>query len=190
LPDGLHVQNVRAFIIGSTSPTKKRLSCRLRAIAVAYNGGIELSLSADPFRRWSMESDVKGKLVPIGGGDNIELTHRVMTIGRRESCDICLRFPNVSGLHCEISFRDGYWFIRDLGSTNGLKVNGHRVLQRPLRPGDELAISGRSFTIQYSLDPNGLQNLELQLTEDDDMLGRSLLEKAGLAKPKIRRGGD
>jgi len=111
-------------------------------------------------------------------------------VGRRESCDICLRFPNISGLHCELSFREGYWFIRDLGSTNGLKVNGKRELQRALRPGDELAISARRYTIQYNISPNGLVNLEEQLAEDEDLRGVSLLEKAGLAKPKGHRDDD
>jgi adenylate cyclase len=113
-----------------------------------------------------------------------------MTLGRRETCDICLRFPNISGLHCELSFRDGYWFIRDLGSSNGLKVNGSRVLQRPLRPGDEIAISNRRYTIQYRLAPVALENLEAQMSEDEDLRSQSLLEKAGLAKPKGRRDDD
>lgn len=134
-----------------------------------------------------MELEVQGELIPVGGGDPIPLTRRIMTMGRRESCDICLRFPNVSGLHCELSFRDGYWFIRDLGSTNGIKINGSRVLQRPMRPGDELGISNRRYTIQYKLASIGLENLEAQLTEDEDIRSKSLLEKAGLAKPK--RGG-
>lgn len=134
-----------------------------------------------------MELEVQGELIPVGGGDPIPLTRRIMTMGRRESCDICLRFPNVSGLHCELSFRDGYWFIRDLGSTNGIKINGSRVLQRPMRPGDELGISNRRYTIQYKLASIGLENLEAQMTEDEDIRSKSLLEKAGLAKPK--RGG-
>ncbi len=137
-----------------------------------------------------MELEIQGELVPMGGGDPIPLTRRIMTLGRRESCDICLRFPNISGLHCELSFRDGYWFIRDLGSTNGIKINGQRILQRPLRPGDELGISNRRYTIQYKLALIGLENLEAQLSEDEDMRSQSLLEKAGLAKPKRGRDDD
>jgi pSer/pThr/pTyr-binding forkhead associated (FHA) protein len=135
-------------------------------------------------------NEIQGELIPVGGGDTITLTRPVMTLGRRESCDICLRFPNISGLHCELSFRDGYWFVRDLGSTNGIKVNGIRVLQRPLRPGDEISISHRRYAIQYELSAEALQNLESQLSEDEDIRSMSLLEKAGLAKPKDRRGGD
>src|SRR4051812_25909859 len=127
-----------------------------------------------------MEMELQGELVPVGGGDPIPLIRPIMTMGRRESCDIFLRFPNVSGLHCGLSFRDGYWFIRDLGSTNGIKINGTRILQRPLRPGDELGISNRRYTIQYMIAPLGLENLEAQLSEDEDIRSKSLLEKAGL----------
>ena len=54
-----------------------------------------------------MSSDILGELVPVGGGDSIPLIRNVMSIGRRESCDICLQFPNISALHCELAFRDG-----------------------------------------------------------------------------------
>ncbi len=135
-----------------------------------------------------MEYQVHGELVPVGGGDPVPLTRKVLTMGRRESCDICLKFANVSGLHCELSFKDGYWVIRDLGSTNGIKVNGTRVaVPKPLRPGDEIAIANRRYTIQYNLVGPSFDNLEAQLSEDEDMRAQSLLEKAGLAKPKRPR---
>ncbi len=137
-----------------------------------------------------MEYQVQGELIPVGGGDPVPLTRRVLTMGRRESCDICLKFPNISGLHCELSFKDGYWCIRDLGSTNGIKVNGTRVLNRPLRPGDEVAIANRRYTIQYNLVAGSFEILEAELSEQEDMKAQSLLEKAGLAKPKRSRNDD
>ena len=44
-----------------------------------------------------MNYEVKGALIPVGGGDNIPLIKDRVTIGRRESCDVCLRFPNRRG---------------------------------------------------------------------------------------------
>jgi pSer/pThr/pTyr-binding forkhead associated (FHA) protein len=123
-----------------------------------------------------------GELVPVGGGDAIPLVAEVMTIGRRQSCDICLNFQNISGTHCELSLRNGVWHLRDLGSTNGVKVNGERTLRRPLRPGDELGIAGHKYTIQYQL-PSG-STFEDVFAEEEDVFGQSLLEKAGLEKPK------
>jgi adenylate cyclase len=128
-----------------------------------------------------MSEDLNGELVPTGGGDTIPLLRPVMTIGRRESCDIPLQFPNISGMHCELSFRDGYWSIKDLNSTNGIKVNGMRVQARPLKPGDEIAIAKRRFTIQYNLSADAQHELQALLTEDENIFGKSLLEKAGLS---------
>jgi adenylate cyclase len=127
-----------------------------------------------------MSLDAHGELIPVGGGDPIPLVREVLSIGRRESCDIPLRFPNVSGLHCELTYRDGYWHIKDKGSTNGIKVNGLRVQEKYLHPGDEINIAKRRFTIQYQL-MAGRQIVSE--SEDDDVMGQSLLEKAGLARP-------
>src|SRR5262245_5388250 len=130
-----------------------------------------------------MIREANGELVPVGGGDSIPLARSQMTIGRRESCDICLRFPNISGRHCELIYHDGYWYVRDLGSTNGVKVNGQRVQQKVLRPGDEIAIAKRRYTIDYEL-AAGKHAME-ELIEDD-VMSQSLLEKAGLMRPGRR----
>jgi hypothetical protein len=128
-----------------------------------------------------MNNEDLGELVPVGGGDNIPLIRDVLTIGRRESCDICLRLPNVSAFHCELSNRDGYWYIRDLGSTNGTKVNGVRVQQKLLHPGDKITIAKRHWTIEYTL-KGGHRAMEEMM--EDDVMSQSLLEKAGLVRPK------
>jgi adenylate cyclase len=91
-----------------------------------------------------------GKLVPQDG-DSIPLVREIVRIGRRVSCDISLQSPNVSGLHAELSFCEGYWRLRDLNSTNGTKVNGTRVQQKILRPGDQISIGKRNFTIVYEM---------------------------------------
>ena len=49
-----------------------------------------------------------GELIPVGGGDNIPLLRVKLTVGRRESCDVEMNFPNISSLHCELIFREGY----------------------------------------------------------------------------------
>ena len=122
-----------------------------------------------------------GKLVPVGGGDAIPLVLENMTIGRRQSCDICLDFHNVSGIHAELSYRNAVWSVRDMGSTNGIKVNGERVPQRVLRPGDEIAIAGHKFTIAYEL-PEGMV-VDDPADNQENILSQSLMEKAGLTKP-------
>ena len=72
-----------------------------------------------------------GELIPIGGGDPIPLPNpkrkKQLLIGRRESCDIVLRFANVSAHHCQLMIERGYWYVRDLQSRNGIKINDVRV---------------------------------------------------------------
>jgi adenylate cyclase len=120
----------------------------------------------------------KGQLIPVGGGDTIPLVRDRLTIGRLESCDIRLPFPNVSKVHCELSFNKdgGFWVIQDNNSSNGVKVNGIRQYKRALMPGDEITIAKRRFTIQYVL-PAGRRIDELL---EDDIMSQSLLERAGL----------
>ena len=124
---------------------------------------------------------VQGELVPVGGGDTIPLIRESLTVGRRESCDICMRFQNVSGFHCELLFRNGCWHVRDLKSTNGVKVNGLRVQEKLLHPGDEIAIAKRRFTIHYELPAD---RRALEEVVEEDIMSQSLLEKAGLERPK------
>ncbi len=106
-----------------------------------------------------MSHIVNGELAPLGGGDPIPLIREELTVGRRESCDVCMRFPNISGLHCQLNFRNGYWYVRDLNSTNGIKVNGVRVQEKVLHPNDELTIGKRKYTIDYDM-PTGQSVLE------------------------------
>jgi pSer/pThr/pTyr-binding forkhead associated (FHA) protein len=128
-----------------------------------------------------MSFRVNGELVPTGGGDNIPLLREVLTVGRRDSCDIPLRFPNISGLHAELNFRNGYWYIRDCNSTNGLKVNGIRVQEKLLHPKDKITIGKRDYTIRYELPADHMGVLEE--AQEEDIMSTPLLEKAGLAKP-------
>lgn len=131
-----------------------------------------------------MSLEVNGQLVPVGGGDPIPLIREELVLGRRESCDICMRYANVSGRHAILKFHDGYWYIQDLGSTNGVKVNGNRIHQQRklLHNGDEVNIAKRKFTIEYS-EIAGRHALEEM---EEDVMGQSLLERAGLSRPKPR----
>ena len=129
-----------------------------------------------------MSQEQFGELVPVGGGDAIPLVRETMTIGRRESCDICLKFQNISSQHCELSLRNGVWHIQDSGSTNGVKVNGERTQRRPLRPGDEIGIANHKYTIQYQLAAGS--TIEDVFAEEEDVFKQSLMEKAGLEKVK------
>jgi pSer/pThr/pTyr-binding forkhead associated (FHA) protein len=131
-----------------------------------------------------MKHEVHGELHPLLGGDSIPLIRDVLTIGRRDSCDIPLRFPNISGMHAQLSFRNGYWYIRDMNSTNGVKVNGLRVQEKLLHPRDEITIGKRKYRIEYELPAD---RRALDEVVEEDIMSQSLLEKAGLERPKSSR---
>ncbi|HEY7153184.1 MAG TPA: FHA domain-containing protein [Gemmataceae bacterium] len=132
-----------------------------------------------------MNYEVHGELQPIGGGDAIPLIRENLTIGRRESCDIHMPFPNISGMHAQLSFRNGYWYIRDMNSTNGVKVNGTRVQEKLLHPKDEVTIGKRKYLIDYKLPAADRRALDEEMEED--IMGQSLLEKAGLERRRPDR---
>lgn len=117
----------------------------------------------------------------MGGGDPIPLLEEQLLVGRRESCQITLPYPNVSAHHCQLEIVNGYWHVRDLNSSNGTKVNGERVIERFLQPGDTIAIAKHRFEISYTPDPS------LPPPEERDPFAIGLLEKAGLAHPSERR---
>ena len=91
-----------------------------------------------------------GQLIPQGGGDPIPLLKKELLVGRRESCDIVLRFSNVSAHHCQLTVNGGYWYVLDLKSRNGVKVNGNRVKGKRLDPGDILWIAKHKYEVKYS----------------------------------------
>jgi pSer/pThr/pTyr-binding forkhead associated (FHA) protein len=125
-----------------------------------------------------------GRLVPRGGGDVIPLLHERLTVGRRDSCDICLRFPNVSSLHCELTFQNGCWVIQDNNSKNGVKINGDKLTtKKVLHPGDLVSIAKHDFVIEYNLSASK-EALDDIMEEVEGIIEKPLLEKAGLARPR------
>ncbi len=97
---------------------------------------------------------VLGELIPIKGGDPVALLRPSLLVGRRESCDITLRALSISGRHAELKVIDGYWYVIDRNSKNGVKINGTQVVERRLDPGDTVAFAKEKYKIDY--DPGEL----------------------------------
>src|SRR5229473_2534619 len=99
-------------------------------------------------------------LVPLDGSKAIELTKDLTLVGRKEDCDLRLEHKSVSKLHCVIVKTDGLLLLRDLGSTNGTRVNGQRVRRAALLPNDLLSIA--SFKFRVALGPD-----DARVSEED-----------------------
>jgi hypothetical protein len=76
----------------------------------------------------------------VGAGKRTVLSGSRVLIGRSRECDIQLDDPNTSRRHAEVRRQGDAWVIADLGSTNGIKVNGARVAEAELQPGDEVTL--------------------------------------------------
>jgi hypothetical protein len=85
---------------------------------------------------------VDGKRLVVGSGG--------ATIGRSRQCDIVLTDPNVSRRHAELRPRGGSWVLSDLGATNGVVLNGHRIGDAPevVRPGDRIELGTSTLTFE------------------------------------------
>lgn len=94
------------------------------------------------------------QLLPVKGGAPITLTKPITIVGRSPRvCDLALSYRNVSKVHCVLVKTDGLIYIRDLGSTNGTRVNGQKVLRGALLPGDKICFAGASYQIYLGPDP-------------------------------------
>ncbi len=85
-----------------------------------------------------------GSLV-LPTGDRVPLGEYVVTIGRSPDATIVLGDPNVSRRHAEIRPAGDGFAVVDLGSTNGTRVNGERIVERSLRDRDEV-VFGNTVT--------------------------------------------
>jgi hypothetical protein len=88
------------------------------------------------------------KALLVGDGRRSVLSGSRALIGRSRECDIALSDPNVSRRHAELRRGEEGWSVVDLGSTNGVKVNGRRVEHAPLRPGDRITIGVTDLTFE------------------------------------------
>jgi adenylate cyclase len=112
-----------------------------------------------------------GKLVPCGGGIPIPLRKPRLVVGRIAACDIVLPIASISSRHCELEWKDGQWFVRDLGSTNGVRVDGIRCESKALPSGSILTIANIRYQVVYS---------SAEAAGKPSVFGQTLLEKAGL----------
>ncbi|MEN6307646.1 MAG: FHA domain-containing protein [Anaerohalosphaeraceae bacterium] len=102
------------------------------------------------------------------------LPSAVTTIGRRQDCDLCLPIPVASRKHCEINMDQGRLMVRDLSSKNGTFVNGQKIEEVRLKPGDQLRIGPVTFVVQIDgvpADVSGVKPIEPALEPFEEKNG-------------------
>jgi hypothetical protein len=136
--------------IGDSLPRELAEAARehARTEGYAFTGPLHVELLPDERRRpgdFSIDARFKQGEGGVGAGSLVlpnngrfVLGNHVTTLGRLPDCDLTLNDANVSRRHAEIRPMGDSFVLIDLGSTNGSKVNGMRVVQHELADGDEL----------------------------------------------------
>ena len=94
-------------------------------------------------------------LHPTGPGSQIVIDRAVVLVGRSADCDVIIDFSSkISRMHCVFVQVDADYYVRDLGSMNGVRVNGERVEKAAkLTQGAEVAIGDVMFQFHANVQP-------------------------------------
>jgi hypothetical protein len=95
----------------------------------------------------------RGAFLILDDGKHFSLDRPVVNVGRRIDNQIILEDSHVSRTHAQLRVREGRFVLFDLGSTGGTQVNGRKVKQHILRPGDVITIA--KIRLVYGEDPGG-----------------------------------
>jgi len=88
-----------------------------------------------------------------GSQTAFSLPSNISVIGRRHDCDLCIPLMVVSRRHCELSLNKETVKIRDLDSRHGTFLNGNRINEATVKPGDYIKIGPLTFLLQVDGNP-------------------------------------
>src|SRR3954453_14064075 len=118
---------------------------------------IEWGIACSGIRHQSAgeSSGMTYQLIPIEKGRSpaIALQRPVLLFGRHPECDVRIDLPKISRRHCCLALAYDRVLIRDLGSRNGLRVNGRVVEEAQLQGGDEIAIGPVLYRVEETAPP-------------------------------------
>jgi pSer/pThr/pTyr-binding forkhead associated (FHA) protein len=93
------------------------------------------------------------QLVALAEGPNIPLDKPIVLIGRHQECDIQIPSRKISRRHCCIAQVNDHLVVRDLGSTNGIRINGIKIIEGNLQAEDELMIGNVRYQLKIGAEP-------------------------------------
>jgi pSer/pThr/pTyr-binding forkhead associated (FHA) protein len=130
-------------------------------------------------------------LVALAEGPNILLDKPILLLGRHPECDIQIDSRKVSRRHCCIAHVSDYLVVRDLGSTNGIRINGVRALEGRLKAGDELTIGSYRYQVRWDAlpvkvaHPKPVAREPLAITPGEDAIDDDILESCDEPVPLV-----
>jgi pSer/pThr/pTyr-binding forkhead associated (FHA) protein len=105
---------------------------------------------------------------PSGKQINIPMTSATLTIGRGDECAVRVPAASVSRTHCELSVDGERVRVQDMGSSNGTYVNGDRVKEVFLGPGDMLTVGRVNFRLQIDGEPAEIEPFQPIGADEED----------------------
>ena len=96
---------------------------------------------------------MRAQLISLDDGQILDIVKDLILVGRGETCDLQLTHKSVSKLHCVLVRSEGSLLLRDLGSTNGTRVNGERIRRAFLLPNDRLHIASLRYRVHLGPGP-------------------------------------
>jgi hypothetical protein len=132
-------------------PNKLLVECQPDLDDLSDTNSIKIKSDAD------YEKIVNAYLI-VDGNQIHPLTVGVTNIGRRQDNDLIINDPHVSRLHAQIRSSRAQYVIFDLNSSGGTFINGQRVDQRLLKPGDVISLAG--VTLIYIEDDSTKEKTE------------------------------
>jgi pSer/pThr/pTyr-binding forkhead associated (FHA) protein len=116
--------------------------------------GVEFMVTkATPQKESSERNSMPAQLVALTEGPSILIDKAILLLGRHPECDIQIDSRKISRRHCCIAQVGDAIIVRDLGSTNGIRINGVRVVEGRLNSGDELTIGNSRYRLSLDAVP-------------------------------------
>lgn len=109
-----------------------------------------------------MSGDVKGKTFTLDQSD--------FTVGRSSDNTVSINNATVSGHHCKVSLENGHYVLRDLGSTNGTRVNTKDVTEHVLHAKDLVQVGSVEF-LYNSEDAADVPPDDMPMTQTEVIVG-------------------
>lgn len=119
---------------------------------------------------------------PKGVRKVFPLVAAVTTLGRQADCNLQIPLSEISRQHCQLKVEGGKIIVKDLGSANGTVVNGQKISQQELKPGDLIALTDTvKFLIQIDGKPANIDESKFRQTSVAEP--RPAAQKAQPAEP-------
>ena len=133
-----------------------------------------------------LDGDRAGDVLPVGDA--------VLRIGRKSGNDLVLADEKTSGVHCEIAPEADRLVLKDLGSTNGTRVNARDITESPLSPADTIQFGSIEFIFEDGADTRGRRPPTMSTTKVTEETGGGArpetfesISPFGAEKPQSKR---